>query len=313
MIIVIFNFTDYLTDLSSYSMQNKEMPSSCYTYVQSSEQTSFPENKNMANTVNGFYSSNSLVRVQQSGPVCILPKGPSLVLNSGQNVSNNSSGCPLVVYTTNVTQNGGNPNGNQFLTQYTGASVPAYLQPTAIYSDHSSAKTVLTIANLNNTMPDVKNIVPGKSFQPAAYMYTYVGKNSMTPTNLYPSNFSSFGVLSSHSSKPVISEACGHLPVNDIGYKCTVCSERFNTESERSLHIREMHDKKCPYCTEVISSTSGRCYRSLLKHVVLSHKDKDPCSVAHKSTIESAKRGKECYFVLLHVHGILIVLTSVRR
>jgi len=123
----------------------------------------------------------------------------------------------------------------------------------------------------------------------------------MTPTNLYPSNFSSFGVLSSHSSKPVISEACGHLPVNDIGYKCTVCSERFNTESERSLHIREMHDKKCPYCTEVISSTSGRCYRSLLKHVVLSHKDKDPCSVAHKSTIESAKRGaRPGYFRCCH-------------
>jgi len=360
MIIMIFNFTDYLTDLPSSFTQIGETASSCYTYVYSTEQTSSPGNKNTPNTVNGFYSSNSLVPVQQSGPVCVVPnKGLGLVLNNGKNLSNKSSGCPLVLYTCNVTKTetelstpvskniklpqgtynkskdvlvGGTVlersselpfsgaqcfynkdldstdylvtkvpstvtvssshqnNGNQSLTHYTGASVPAHIQP-VIYSDGSSEKTVLTLANLMKTMPDVKYIVQGKSFQPAAYMYMYVGKNNMNATSLHPPNSSSFGVLSSHGPKLVNSEACGQLPVNDIGYKCPMCSVRFNSDSDRSLHIHKMHGKKCPYCTEVFSSTSGRCYRSLLKHVVLCHKDKDPCSVAHKSTIESALRG----------------------
>lgn len=374
--IMIFTFTDYFTDLPSSSTQDKGTASSCYMYVYSSEQASFPGNKNMPNSVNGFYSSNSLVHVQQSGPVCIpLNNGLCLVLNNGKNLSNKSSECPLVFYSCNRTKNetelatpvsehikfpqgtymyskskdvhvggtvpersselsfsgalnaecfhnkdldstdhlatkmpsavsvttshhnnGGNTNGNQLLslTHYTGASVSAQVRPVT-YSALSSEKTVLTLANLKETMPDVKNSVQGKSFQPAAYRYMYVGQNGMTSTSLHPANFSSFGVLSSHSSKPVHSETFGQLPVNNIGYKCPMCSVRFNTESDRSLHIHKMHDKKCPYCTEVFSSTSGRCYRSLLKHVVLSHKDKDPCSVAHKSTIESALRGKECH------------------
>ena len=371
---MIFDFTAYLTDLPSSSTQNKETVSTVYSTVYSSEQPSFlAGNKNVPNTVNGFYSScNSLVPVQQSGPVFIVPnKGLSSVLNNGNNISNMSNGCPLVFYTCNLTKNetkhstpvseniniaqgthnkskgvlvggtvlersselpfsgaecfynkdstdhlvtklpstvtvcsshqsnGGNTNGNQLFTYYTGASVPVHLQP-VIYSEHSSEKTVLTLTNLKKTMPDIKNIVQGKPFQPAAYTYMYVGKNNMTFTSLHPSNFSSFDVLSSRGPKPANSEACGQLPVNDIGYKCGVCSVRFNTESDRSLHIHKMHDKKCPYCTEVLSSTSGRCYRSLLKHVVLCHKDKDPCSVAHKSTIESAKRGKECYFHRIH-------------
>lgn len=332
----------------------------------------------MPNTINGFYSSNSLVHVQQSGPVCLVPnKGPSFVLNNGKNLSNKSSGCPLVLYTCNVVKretelstpvgenskflqdrynkskdvlvggtvlkrsselpfsgaqyfhnkeldstnhlgtkmpstvsshqnSGGNTNGNQLLTHYTGTFVPARVQP-VIYSHGSSEKTVLTLPNLKSTIPDVKNIVQGKSVQPAAYLYTFVGENSITSTSFHPSNFSSVGVLS--SPKPVNSEASGQLSVNNIGYKCPICSVRFNTESDRSLHIHKIHDKKCPYCTEVFSSTSGRCYRSLLKHVVLCHKDKDPCSVAHKSTIESALRGKESDFVL-HFHKILNVLTS---
>ena len=383
---MIFNFTDYLTDLPSSSTQNKETASSSYTSVYSSEQTSFPGNKNKPNTVNGFYSSNSLMPAQKCGPVCVVPnKGLSLALNNGKNLSNKSSGMPPLLYTCNVTKNetelstpvsenikfprgthnkskdvlvggtvlekfselpfssaqcfynkdsdstdhlvskmpstvtvfsphqynGGNTrSGNQLLTHYTCASVPAHVQP-VIYSGGSSEKTVLTLANVTKTMPDVKSFVQGKSFQPAAYMYMYVGENSMTSTSLHPSNLSSFGVLSSHSPMTVNSEAGGQTPVNDIGYKCPVCSVRFNTESDRSLHIHKMHDKKCPYCTELFSSTSGRCYRSLLKHVVLCHKDKDPCSVAHKSTIESALRGEECGIVL-HVHKIPNVLTSVR-
>ena len=334
---------------------------------------------------NSFYYSNSLVPVQQSGPVCIVPnKGLSLVLKNGKDLSNKSSGCPQVLYTYNATKNeteltsavsenikfpqgtynnsknilvggtilerslafpfsgaqcfynkdldsteqlvtkvpstvtvssshqniGGNIDGKQLLSNhYTGASVPARKQPVNS-SDGSSEKTVLILTNLLKTMPDVKYIVQAKSFQPMAYTYMYVGKNSMTSTSLHPSNFSRFGVLSSHGSKPVNSDSCGQLPVNNSGYKCPTCSVRFNSESDRSLHIHKMHDKKCPYCTEVFSSTSGRCYRSLLKHVVLCHKDKDPCNVAHKSTIESALRGKECDFVL-HVHRILNVLTSV--
>ena len=381
MIIVFFNFTDYLNVLPSSSIQNKDTASSCYTYTYSSEQTSFPGNKNMPNTIDGFYSSNSLVPVQQSGPVCLVPnKGPSFVLNNGTNFSNKSSGCPLVLYTCNVVKSetelstpvgestkflqdrynksknvlvggtvltskrsselpfsgaqyfcnrdldstkhllgtkmpstvtvssppGGNTNGNHLLTHYTGTFVPAHVQP-VIYSHGSSEKNVLTLPNFKSMMPDVKNIVQGKSLQPAAYMFMYLGKNNITSTSFLPSNFSSVGVLSSHSPKPVNSEACGQLSVNNSGYKCPICSVRFNTESDRSLHIHKMHDKKCPYCTEVFSSTSGRCYRSLLKHVVLCHKDKDPCSVAHKSTIESALRGKECDFVL-HFHRILNVL-----
>ena len=382
---MIFTFTDYFPGLPSSSTQNRETSSSCYMY----EQTSFPGNKNMPNSVNGFCSSNSLRHVQQSRPVCILPNnGLCLVLNSGKHLSNKSSECPLVLYSRDKTKNetelttpvsehikfpqstysktkdvhvggtvpersselsfsgalnaecfhnkdldstdhlatkmpsavsvttshhnsGGNTNGNQLLslTHYTGASVPTQVRPVT-YSDLFSEKTILMLANLKETMPDVKNSVQGKSFQPAAYRYMYVpGQNVTTSTTLHPVNLSSFGVLSSHSSKPVHSETRGQLPVNNIGYKCPICSVRFNTESDRSLHIHEMHDKKCPYCTEVFSSTSGRCYRSLLKHVVLFHKDKDPCSVAHKSTIESALRGKECDFVL-HVHRILNVLTS---
>lgn len=322
----------------------------------------------MSNTINGFYSTNSVVHVQQSGPVCLVPnKGLSFVLNNGKNLSNRSSECPLVLYTCNVTKNerdlstpvgenskilqgrynkskdallggtvlkrsselpfsgaqcfhnkdldstnhlgtkmpstvtvsssyqnnGGNTNGNQLLTHYTGTFGPAHVLP-VIYSDGSSGKTVLTLPSVKNTMPDVRSLVQGKSFQPAPCMYMYVGKNSITSTSFHPANFTSLGVISSHSPNPVNSEACGQLPVSNIGYKCPICSVRFNTESDRSLHIHKMHDKKCPYCTEVFSSASGRCYRSLLKHVVLCHKDKDPCSVVHKSTIESALRGKEC-------------------
>lgn len=368
MIIMIFNFTGYLTDLpSSSSTQNIGTASSCYT-VCSSKQTSFPGSQNIPNS---FYYSNSLIPVQQSGPVGIVPKGLSLVLNNGKNLSNKSGRCPLVLYTCNATKNatkpttavsenitfpqgtynnsknvlvggtvlerslaipfssaqclynkdldstdhlvtkvpstvtvvssshqnnGGNINGKQWLSRYTGASVPAHIQP-VVNSDGSSEKTVLTLANLMKTTPDVKYIVQGKSFQPTAYTYMYVGENSMTSTSPHPSNFSSFGVLSSHGPTPVNSDSCGQLPVNNSAYKCSVCYVTFNSESDRSLHIHEMHDKKCPYCTEVFSSTSGRCYRSLLKHVVLCHKDKDPCSVAHKSTIESALRGKEWGFV----------------
>ena len=79
-------------------------------------------------------------------------------------------------------------------------------------------------------------------------------------------------------------------------YKCSKCSLRFSSKEDCSRHF-PVHHKKCPYCSEVFSSSAP--YRELLKHVVLFHKDKDPCSLAHKSTVISALRGKEKFLEIV--------------
>ena len=75
----------------------------------------------------------------------------------------------------------------------------------------------------------------------------------------------------------------------DKPYKCPKCSLSFSTEELYNRHI-PVHYKKCPHCSEEFRSLKAP-YRDLLQHVVLFHKDKDPCNLAHKSTVLSALRG----------------------
>ena len=75
----------------------------------------------------------------------------------------------------------------------------------------------------------------------------------------------------------------------DKPYKCPKCPLRFSTEELYNRHI-PVHYKKCPHCSEEFRSLKAP-YRDLLQHVVLFHKDKDPCNLAHKSTVLSALRG----------------------
>lgn len=88
-------------------------------------------------------------------------------------------------------------------------------------------------------------------------MYMYVGKNSIIFISFYFVNFVSFGVIFSYSFNFVNSEVCGQLLVSNIGYKCFICFVRFNIESDRSLYIYKMYDKKCFYCIEVFSFVLG--------------------------------------------------------
>lgn len=152
--------------------------------------------------------------------------------------------------------------------------------------DPSNKRTTLSFANLKEMTPHMKGHVEGSSLQPAAY----AEHNGVISRSLHCSN-SSRSVLSNHSSEPEKSVSF-QFSIDNYGYRCRHCSQRFGTENAYRLHIH-IHEKKCPYCMEVFSSASGRSYRNLLKHVVLYHKDKDPCIVAHRRTIESALRGKE--------------------
>ena len=88
-------------------------------------------------------------------------------------------------------------------------------------------------------------------------------------------------------SSPLLSY-CHNIQPEDKPYKCNKCSVRFRTEEDFNRHL-PLHYKNCPYCSEVFKSNAP--YRELLKHVVMCHKDQDPCSLAHKSTVESALRG----------------------
>ena len=88
----------------------------------------------------------------------------------------------------------------------------------------------------------------------------------------------------------------GCFQAADKPYKCPKCSLSFSTEELYNRHI-PVHYKKCPHCSEEFRSLKAP-YRDLLQHVVLFHKDKDPCNLAHKSTVLSALRGMS-YFTFL--------------
>ena len=69
-------------------------------------------------------------------------------------------------------------------------------------------------------------------------------------------------------------------------HKCQTCGKTFATEIDCNHHI-ERHEKlKCPYCTVVFPR-----HISLLKHVVLCHKDKDPCRMASWAIKKAALPG----------------------
>lgn len=88
----------------------------------------------------------------------------------------------------------------------------------------------------------------------------------------------------------------GCFQAADKPYKCPKCSLSFSTEELYNHHI-PVHYKKCPHCSEEFRSLKAP-YRDLLQHVVLFHKDKDPCNLAHKSTVFSALRGMSHYTFL---------------
>lgn len=196
-----------------------------------------------------------------------------------------ASNTTLPLLTDNCTSNK-NESPRSSLDGYNDACVMSAHLPVGVF-DPSSKRTTLSFGNLKEMTPHMKGHVEGSSLQPAAY----AEHNSVISKSHHCSNSSRFSVLSNHSSEPERSVSF-QFPIDNYSYRCPHCSQRFGTENAYRLHIH-IHEKKCPYCMEVFSSTSGRSYRNLLKHVVLYHKDKDPCIVAHRRTIESALRGME--------------------
>lgn len=307
----LIQFTDCYADLLSSSVPTRKTYSTCTT--NSSHLTLSPAN----NGDNGNYSNNTPVldyySAQHSSRVYVLPDNDQiLLLNNGNNIK--SKEIPLMLFNGTKDETDLSCPGHYCNKDSLSTDIPCPVSNTSLplltnndtsnnnesqslsldcYSDvcvtsqPPSERNVLSNANLKGMTPDMEGHVKGKLLQPSACA-EHNGAMFKCP---YPSNLSWFSAISNHSYEP-IHTVTFQFPVNYYGFRCPHCSQRFDTESDYKVHIL-IHEKKCPYCMEVFESTSGRSYRSLLKHVVLYHKDKDPCNVAQKSTIESALRGEK--------------------
>lgn len=314
----LIHFTDCYADLPSSSVPTRETTSSCF--ANSSHLTLCPPNNSIPNSDNGHYNTPLLeyYSAQHSSCVYVLPDNDHiLLLNNGSNILKKSKEIPLMLFNGTKDETDHSCTGHYYNKDSLSTEIPCPVSNTPLpllinndtsnknesrslsldcYSDvcvtsqPTSERNILSNANLKGTTPDMEGHVKGKFLQPSACA-EHNGALSNCP---YPSNPSWFSAISNHSNEPIHTErsVTFQVPVNYYSYRCPHCSQRFGTESDYRVHIH-IHEKKCPYCMEVFESTSGRSYRNLLKHVVLYHKDKDPCTMAHKSTIESALRGKK--------------------